>query len=502
MRLRKLAFLIGFGVLIASCTPTQVAVVSSPTPRLIVPTRATPTPSFTPTATETPTPTETPTATPTNTPTETPTLTPSPTDTPTTTPDEPVAFTSSTAFWPVPVESSIPFDTILFNTLRDDYPAALYSFSGTAGMSISVTMQAQDDGDLDPMLLILDSKGREHARSDDRDDDPSTAQIQGLTLPETGDYFVVATRSNGVFGLTEGSFSVVLTQAASDTPPAGLFSTMLAYEASASGTINAAAPQHLYTFRGTAGDVISIQLSAISGNLDTRLFLTDNLGNILQENDDDQLTRTFDSQIQAYILPYDGYYSVLASRYEPPDAPADDGDFRLKLSLDQRGQRSVLPPLFAPLNTVNSRTIRTDGQFFSNYSIGDMLDDTDTELRLQTLLTFALPPLQNGIARATLEMTPCRELGRGFTALGELTVYQDNYGGLADGRNLSRPFPGARVLSTQTSCDPIDVTQIVTQAYEAGTPQVQFRLIFRDSATNGQRDEVLLTPRLRIEREN
>jgi hypothetical protein len=96
-------------------------------------------------------------------------------------------------------------------------------------------------------------------------------------------------------------------------------------------------------------------------------------------------------------------------------------------------------------------------------------------------------------------MLPCRESGDGFAALGEMTIYADNYGRLGDGRNLTRPFPGARVVHIHLTCDPIDVTELVQEAYTSGQQVVQFRLVFRDSSANGQGDEVLITPRLRLE---
>jgi hypothetical protein len=522
----------------ASCTPTQVAVVSSPTPRLIVPTRATLTPTltFTPTSTETPTvtptatdtpsptSTDTPTATPTDTATatatDTPSLTPSPTETPTATatetptltptlaatltptPGEPIAFTSATSFAERNVEAPLTFQSATFGTIDDAHPAILYPFSGTAGMVVSITMQSDDE--LDPYLIILDAKGRELARNDDESTESYNAAVRRLTLPETGDYFIVATRYDQQYGSTFGNFELTVSESAPDEESIGLFSQLIAYDGGATGTISDATPQQIYTFRGSAGDVISLQMSAASGNLDPRVILTDNLGNWLVNNDDDLQINSIDSQIQGYVLPFDGFYSVIATRYQTSEDRASAGDYRLKLTLDQPADRSVISPIYAPMDPANSRTLRIDGQFYSNFSIGDNLDENNRELRLQALLTFWLPPLGNGLDldRALLELTPCRETGDGFTALGAFTLYADNYGRLGDGRNISRPFPGARVVTEQATCDPIDVSEVVEEAYESGRQVLQFRLTFRDTSSNGEGDEVLITPRLRIERED
>ncbi len=486
-----------------TATPTDTAT-ATPTPTDTPTNTATPTDTATATPTETATPTDTATATPTETPTATFTPSPTATDTPTATraPAEPVPFTSLTSFEPVNVELPVAFNTPVSGTIDAAHPAILYPFQGVAGMNVSITMRANDA--LDPFLIVLDAKGRELARNDDESSESYNAAVRRLTLPETGNYFAVATRYNQVYGDSEGNFELTVSESAPDEPQIGAFAQLIAYDGGAAGTISDATPQLYYTFRGAAGDVISLQMSAVSGNLDPRLILMDNLGNSLDSNDDDLQLNTIDAQIQGYVLPFDGFYTVLASRYDPGQDRSNAGDFRLKLTLEQPADRSVIPPVYAPLDPVNSRTLRFDGQFYGNFSIGDNLDENNAELRLQSLLTFRLPPLGEGldIGRALLELTPCRETGDGFASLGEFTLYADNYGRLGDGRNISRPFPGARVITSQATCDPLDVTQVVQDAYENGRQALQFRLAFRDISTNGRGDEVLLTPRLRIERED
>ena len=117
---------------------------------------------------------------------------------------------------------------------------------------------------------------------------------------------------------------------------------------------------------------------------------------------------------------------------------------------------------------------------------------------LQVLLTFRLPmaPNQEHVQTAELEFEPCYERGGGFDALGELTIYRENIGRLSQARNIMRPLPGARILTTQTSCDPLDVTTLVQNLYAINDSNIQFRLLFRDHTDNGVEDQVQLTPRL------
>jgi hypothetical protein len=116
------------------------------------------------------------------------------------------------------------------------------------------------------------------------------------------------------------------------------------------------------------------------------------------------------------------------------------------------------------------------------------------------LLTFHLPPIgdQQRVQSATFEMQPCYQRGGGFATLGTMTIYQDNYGVIDQSNDITHPQPGARVLSTQSSCDPIDLTSIVQDAYANGTSDIQLRLLFRNHTDNGVTDEVLITPNLRL----
>src|SRR4029078_13565139 len=95
------------------------------------------------------------------------------------------------------------------------------------------------------------------------------------------------------------------------------------------GALNDENPQQVYTFRGAAGDVISIQMTQNSGNLDPNLTLTNNLGMQLVFNEDNLRLNTYDSDIQSYVLPHTGYYSIVAGRYSGSD---NSGNYRLKLT--------------------------------------------------------------------------------------------------------------------------------------------------------------------------
>ncbi len=406
------------------------------------------------------------------------------------TPREAVNYSNSTALEPIPLSDLISLDEPVSGTIDNQHPARLYPLTGAAGTVLNVEMKASS-GDLDPFLIVLDPKGREIARDDDVSTDDHNAAITGLVLPESGVYVIVAGRFQQMFGDNGGDFTLSAAAGSATTPVTGTFATITGYNSLVDGSLDSTHGEDLYTFRAAAGDVITIQMSHASGDLDPHLTLTDNLGNPLVSNDDNLLIETFDAAIQGYIARRAGYYTIIASRYTGND---NSGGYRLKLVRDGQNQTDV----FAPLDPVNSRTIDDNGDGFINYSAGDTIADDGSEHTLQTLLTFRLPttPSQLQVQSATLEFAPCYLRGGGFDVLGELTIYRENMGRLSQARNIVRPLPGARILTTQATCDPLDVTALVQNLYAIDDANVQFRLLFRDHTNNGVEDQVQFTPRL------
>jgi hypothetical protein len=80
------------------------------------------------------------------------------------------------------------------------------------------------------------------------------------------------------------------------------------------GVIENAAPYQAYTFEGRTNDAVTISMEATGGSLDTFLFLLDGAGNIVQVNDDADVGIT-NSLISSALLPFDGTYTIVASRY-------------------------------------------------------------------------------------------------------------------------------------------------------------------------------------------
>lgn len=81
------------------------------------------------------------------------------------------------------------------------------------------------------------------------------------------------------------------------------------------GTIISEQPFQMYTFAGRIGEVVTINMVATAGTLDTLLYLIDPNGFVLGENDDAIIGETTDSLISDIVLPQDGTYVVIATRY-------------------------------------------------------------------------------------------------------------------------------------------------------------------------------------------
>lgn len=88
----------------------------------------------------------------------------------------------------------------------------------------------------------------------------------------------------------------------------------------------------VYVFDGRAGDVVTVGMQAISGILDTTLFLVDPNGFQVAQNDDAS-QETTDSVISGYTLPEDGRYIIIATHFGAAFG-VTAGDYTLTLRLN------------------------------------------------------------------------------------------------------------------------------------------------------------------------
>lgn len=191
----------------------------------------------------------------------------------------------------------------------------VYAFEGQQGAIVDVVMRRLD-GNLDPALLLLDSANALIARDDDGGDGLNAA-LSAIVLPRTETYFLVATRFGQAQGTTTGRFSLTLERVGVAADPDLEAETFpLRYDEAAVRELNDAQPQHLYTFAALRGDLITLRMTRISGDLDSVLILADAEGNVLLINDEAPDRRgTLDAAIVDWRVPLTASYLLVATRF-------------------------------------------------------------------------------------------------------------------------------------------------------------------------------------------
>lgn len=89
------------------------------------------------------------------------------------------------------------------------------------------------------------------------------------------------------------------------------------YGQSVSGSANDAQPRTIYAFTGLRGDVIAIDLTVTSGNLDPMITLTDSRGTVIALSDDAAVEgrSSKDLSLQSLHLPRSDQYALIVGRF-------------------------------------------------------------------------------------------------------------------------------------------------------------------------------------------
>lgn len=133
---------------------------------------------------------------------------------------------TDTRVLPEPVETylqeqstALQTDVLATGLITSDQYYQTYSFDGATDDVVSLSMTALD-GNLDTLLLVLDSTGLIVADNDDLEPAVNTnSAINNLRLPTDGTFTVLATRYGKDVGGTEGNYELLLTAAVPELPP-------------------------------------------------------------------------------------------------------------------------------------------------------------------------------------------------------------------------------------------------------------------------------------------
>jgi len=385
--------------------------------------------------------------------------------------------------------------------LDDGTYARTHALAGNAGEVIDVSLTARD-GNLDTYLILIGPDGREIARNDDRSRNRSDAALVQVELPETGEYTLVATRWRQQSGYQAGDYTLTVRETTSQDQAPSPLTRLISYQVTREGTIDDQNFVDAYTFAGAKGDMIDITMFAIfefdvDTFLDTSLVLTDSFGNELTANEDINPIDNFEAAIYEFVLPYDGYYTILATRFDGKDGTSS-GSY--ELSLNKIGTEPNAPQ-FAYLDSNQSLTLLDDGYGLLTYGyfVGDVYGEDTVDVPGQTILTYYLPPIDGeSVTNAVLDLTQCDTIGVNWGALGSINVYAEQIEERIDGGLSFNPTSNARLLASLENCGRVDVTNIIQQASDAGISRLQFRLAPQATNINGNEDAVIfLAPQLR-----
>jgi hypothetical protein len=236
--------------------------------------------------------------------------------------------TATPAVTPTPTDAVIAYDQSVIGTVTDDRPQQRYLFTAQAGDLVTIRLNALSD-ELDPLLILLGPDRLEIDRNDDADNTTFDSLLQDILLPASGTYTIIATRYGESSGSSQGEFRLTLNVARPTPTPQA---SAIAFGDALTGRITNETPEVRYTFQATVGDVITIDMTAASGNLDSYLILLDADGVEIAHNDD-WSPLSYDARIIDFTIGASGTYTIVATRYQQ-QAGTTTGTFTL--SLNQR----------------------------------------------------------------------------------------------------------------------------------------------------------------------
>ncbi len=209
-----------------------------------------------------------------------------------------------------------------------------FSFTVDGPVTISIDLDCTQDGSsLDSTLELLDAGGSSIEFDDDDDDYPVDSIILNAALPGAGTYVFAVRPFSG------GSPDHFYTASVQLTGPSGTIesepndtigtATPAAIGSSASGVIDPAGDVDFFSFAGTAGSVVRLDIDAggllqvpSPSTLDSLLELFDPSGTSIAFNDDGGST---DSDLTV-TLPVDGVYTVAVSAFAGGGSATDTYD--------------------------------------------------------------------------------------------------------------------------------------------------------------------------------
>ncbi len=226
-------------------------------------------------------------------------------------------------------------DTVT-GVIDDSAVSRIYTFTGSADNRIQITMEATAGSQLDSYLELRDANGEVVDANDDINPGIIRDSRIVTVLPVTGTYTIIASRYVGPDApVTSGNYRLTLELLAEnvvigispDTVP-------MRYGQTEVGEINDNQYVWFFVFDGTAGDIVTIEVDHLSGNLDSVMHLYRSEGDSWVEmasNDDSPTGGTYAPLLSDITLPQTGKYLVAVSRYGM-EREATSGTFAITIT--------------------------------------------------------------------------------------------------------------------------------------------------------------------------
>jgi thiol-disulfide isomerase/thioredoxin len=398
---------------------------------------------------------------------------------------------------------AINYGATITSSISDEVYEEFYTFDGSAGDVVTIRMFNVTGTQLDTLLILQGPDGGELARNDDMSNVSSNSLIEEFTLPQDGQYTIIATRYNGAEGETVGIYQLLLRLTApegeeeaenSDTDTADEVSaaTSISYGDTVSGEITDENYEQSFAFEGNEGDSVTIRLAADGSSLDTVVQLLGPDGEILAENDDSSFSST-DSLIENFTLPADGQYTIIATRYNGAEGQSV-GDFVLELitgTAEEEGETAAEETETISLSYGETVSGELDDENYRDfYTFNAEAGDTITismeaaeDSSLDTLFILFGPGEERLLENDDGYLGSTDSLIEGFDLVtsGQYTIVATRYGG-EDGDSSGAYH--LTLTSTSTSNETADET--------APIPEAQAELVYGDSLTGNIDNETFI----------
>ena len=219
-------------------------------------------------------------------------------------------------------QASLPihYGETLNSTLSHGQFERFYAFDADEGDLITIDMERGGSGDLDTFVTLADFNFTTIIDDDDSGGDQD-ARIADFRVPADGRYHIIASRFEGRNGKTSGEYRLRLSIADDLVVEAPAGVTSLNYGTSIAGKISADNEIDLYAFYGRRGEVVSISMTRVDGNLDAYLQLLNSAQEVVTSNDDSGANQN--ALIGNFAVPATGMYYIRARRFFGNDGNSD-----------------------------------------------------------------------------------------------------------------------------------------------------------------------------------